>query len=81
MVHLHKSRRVPFTSTLVMERVSSDRGRHKLINRRFAIEARDGEIIQEHAIASAEELDRVLDETFNVTPPAPASEIFARTAA
>ena len=58
LVHLHKPARMISPSTLVMERVSSDK-RYKLINRRFAIEARDGEIIQEHAIASAEELDRV----------------------
>ena len=53
-----------------MERVSSDK-RYKLINRRFAIEARDGQVAVERSIGSAEELRQVLDESFNVTPPAP----------
>jgi N-hydroxyarylamine O-acetyltransferase len=69
----------PFISTLIMERVSSDK-RYKLINRRFAIEARDGQVAVERSIGSAEELRQVLDESFNVTPPAPVEEIFTRIA-
>jgi len=68
---------VPFTSTLIMERVDSDI-RYKLMNRRLTIEARDGEVTDERTIGSADELRRVLDETFKVTPPAPVDEIFAR---
>jgi len=66
---------VPFTSMLIMERVSNDK-RYKLVNRRFTIEARDGQLAVERLIDSADELRQVLDETFNVTPPAPVEEIF-----
>jgi N-hydroxyarylamine O-acetyltransferase len=68
---------VPFISTLIMERVSSDK-RFKLINRKFVIEARDGQVTVERSIDSAYELRQVFDETFNVTPPAPVEEIFTR---
>jgi N-hydroxyarylamine O-acetyltransferase len=66
---------VPFPSTLILERVSSDK-RYKLKNRMLIIEARDGEVTVERSIDSAEELGKLLDETFNVTPPAPVDEIF-----
>ena len=71
------SPQVPFFSMLIMERVSSDK-RYKLINRRFVIEARDGQAASERSLGSAAEFSQVLDETFNVTPPAPAEDIFAR---
>jgi N-hydroxyarylamine O-acetyltransferase len=67
----------PFVSTLIMERLSGER-RYKLMNRRLTIEAREGQITLERSIDSADELHRVFDENFNVTPPAPAEEIFAR---
>ena len=67
----------PFLSTLIMERVSGDM-RYKLMNRRFAIEARDGQIAVERSIDRPEELRQVLDGTFNETPPAPVEEIFTR---
>ena len=70
---------MPFLNVLIMERLSADR-RYKLVNRRFAIEARDGEVAAERELGSAEELRQVLDETFGVTPPVPVEEIFARTA-
>jgi N-hydroxyarylamine O-acetyltransferase len=70
---------VPFTNMLVMERLAGGR-RYKLINRRFFVEARDGEIIVERAIASTEELREIIDESFRMTLPAPAEEIFCRTA-
>ena len=70
------SPRVPFTSMLIMERVSGDR-RYQLVNRRFRVEARD-EVILERSIDNPEELHRVVDETFNVTPPVPIEEIFTR---
>ena len=39
---------------------------------------RDGQVVAERPIGSAEELGQLLDETFNVMPPAPVEEIFAR---
>ena len=68
---------VPFTSKLVMERVSNDK-RYKLINRRFLIEARDGKVVDERSIGNAKELAQVLDQIFNVSSPVPAEEIFSR---
>ncbi len=67
----------PFLSMLIVERVSSDK-RYKLINRSFTIEARDGQVAVERSIDSADELRRVLDENFNITPPAPVEEIFTQ---
>ena len=67
----------PFSSTLKLERVSNDK-RYKLVNRRFMVEARDGRPLEEHAVGTAEELRRALDETFNVTPPVPVEQVFAR---
>jgi N-hydroxyarylamine O-acetyltransferase len=66
---------VPFCSILMMERVSSVR-RYKLVNRRFSIEARDGEVISERVLGGAEELRQVVDENFNVTLPVSAEELF-----
>jgi len=63
----------------VMERLAGGR-RCKLINRRFVVEARHGEIIAERAIANADELREIIDESFKMTLPAPAAEIFCRTA-
>lgn len=68
---------VPFKSVLIMERVDSSK-RYKLINRRFVIEARDGEVVVAQPIDSADALDHILDKTFNIRPPVPAGEIFAR---
>jgi N-hydroxyarylamine O-acetyltransferase len=62
-----------------MERLSTDK-RYKLVNRRFIIEARDGELTVERILDNAVELGHVLDETFNVKPPAPVEEIFIRLA-
>jgi N-hydroxyarylamine O-acetyltransferase len=42
------------------------------------IETRDGQVMSERSIGSAEELRQILDETFNVTPPAPVEDIFNR---
>jgi N-hydroxyarylamine O-acetyltransferase len=68
---------VPFVSTLIMERLASDR-RYKLVNNRFIIENRDGAVADERMIRSAEDFGLVLDQTFRITPPAPVAEIFAR---
>src|SRR5687767_14486872 len=67
----------PFTSMLIMERVSSDK-RYKLVNRRLSIEARNGQVMSERSVGNAEELRQVLEETFNVTPPPPVEDIFSR---
>lgn len=68
---------VPFTGMLVMERVAPGK-RYKLINRRFLIEGRDGELVDERLLGSSDEFRQVLDENFNVAPPAPVEEIVAR---
>jgi N-hydroxyarylamine O-acetyltransferase len=62
---------------LIVERVGRD-SRHKIVNRRFMMEARDGELLSERTFESAEELWTVLDKTFGVTPPAPADELLSR---
>lgn len=68
---------MPFINALIIERVSSDK-RYKLIDRRFRIEARDGEVTVDRRLGSAVELRQVVDEIFGVTPPAPIEEIFNR---
>jgi N-hydroxyarylamine O-acetyltransferase len=67
----------PFLSTLIMERLGSDK-RYKLVNRRLTIEARDGEIVAERSIGSADELGQILEQTFKMTPPVPVEQIFNR---
>jgi N-hydroxyarylamine O-acetyltransferase len=68
---------VPFPNIVIMERLARD-ARHKLINRRYIVEARDGEVASETVLDSAEAFGRVLDEVFNVVPPAPVEQVFAR---
>lgn len=71
---------LPFLGTLIMERLSRDR-RYKLIDRRFVVERRDGEVASERVLGSPEEMRQIIEQTFNVVPPAPAEEIFARLGA
>ncbi|CCE00146.1 arylamine N-acetyltransferase [Bradyrhizobium sp. STM 3809] len=71
---------VPATHTLMMERVEPG-VRHKLVSRRYERQARDGELIEERAVESAEELGRLIDEVFRVTPPVAVEDIWARTTA
>jgi N-hydroxyarylamine O-acetyltransferase len=66
-----------FRNMLIMERLAPDR-RHKLINRRYVIEGRDGEMTQETLLENAGALGRVLSEVFGVTPPAPVEAWFDR---
>jgi N-hydroxyarylamine O-acetyltransferase len=66
----------PFTSTLMMQRVSHDR-RYKLVNSQLTVENADGEIVSERMLGTAEELHEVLNNTFNTTPPVPIEEVFA----
>ena len=68
---------LPFLKNLVAERVA-DGVRHRLINRRLAIEARDGAIVEERVLADADELEAALDAHFAITPPVPAEALFAR---
>ncbi|MBR0716854.1 arylamine N-acetyltransferase [Bradyrhizobium liaoningense] len=67
----------PFTSTLILERVTAD-ARYKLVNRRLIVEGSGGELRSERAINSADELRQVLHEVFNVQAPVPVEEVFAR---
>ena len=67
----------PFISTLILERLTSDR-RYKLANDRFIVQTRDGVVVDERVIENAEDLGRVLEQTFRISLPAPAGEIFAR---
>jgi len=70
---------VPFTGRLIMEKLAAYR-RYKLVNRTFVAEVRDGEVIAEETIGSADQLRRIIDEKFNVMVPVPAAELFDRTA-
>jgi len=67
----------PFTSMLIMERLTGD-ARTKLVNRRLVTEARGGEIVAAREIATADELRQAIDETFGVTLPVSADEVFGR---
>jgi hypothetical protein len=44
------------------------------------VEVRDGEVIAEQTIGSADQLRGIIDEKFHVTVPVPAAELFDRTA-
>jgi N-hydroxyarylamine O-acetyltransferase len=68
---------VPFTNRLIMERLSRDK-RYKLNDRTFLVEAREGEVAVQRELSNAEELRQVIDDTFRITLPAPAEEIFER---
>ena len=68
-----------FARMLIMERVTQTQ-RLKLVNRRFIVEGRDGQVISERELASADELGEVMEEVFGVTPPVPVAEIFVRIA-
>jgi N-hydroxyarylamine O-acetyltransferase len=63
--------------TLLMERLSHGR-RHRLIDRRLVVEARDGEVIDERRAETADELAAVIDEIFGVTLPVTAGELWRR---
>jgi N-hydroxyarylamine O-acetyltransferase len=67
---------VPFTSRLIMERLTRDK-RYKMSNRSFLVEAREGEVIAKRELANAGEFRRVIDDTFRIALPAPEEEIFA----
>ncbi|HEY1719859.1 MAG TPA: arylamine N-acetyltransferase [Magnetospirillaceae bacterium] len=66
-----------FVTTLIVERLREDK-RYKLIGRHFIVEARDGVIVEERTLESAEALGGVLDEVFGIVPPVPIEDLFAR---
>lgn len=72
--------RLVLLQNLIMERVAGGR-RYKLVNRRFAVEEEDGRAVEGRNVETAEDLDRLLRETFGVEPPVPAGQIFARLGA
>jgi N-hydroxyarylamine O-acetyltransferase len=65
----------PLTTRLIMERLATGR-RHRLVDRTLSTEARDGEVIAERTLRNTDELSEVMRDTFKVTPPVPAEEIF-----
>jgi N-hydroxyarylamine O-acetyltransferase len=67
----------PFSSTLIMERLGDDK-RYKLVNRKFKIEARDGQSLDERTLGTTAELREIFEETFNVVPPVPVEQVFSR---
>jgi N-hydroxyarylamine O-acetyltransferase len=71
------SPQAPFLHVLIMERLAKDR-RYKIINNRYQIEARDGEVIEARELTSAAALGELLDKVFNVRMPASVDEVFAR---
>jgi len=69
---------VVFTNMLVAERLTPA-ARFNLVNTRL-VERRPGAPPSERTLASADELARVLDEVFDIAPPVPAAELFAKIA-
>ena len=67
----------PFSSTLILERLSEDK-RYKLVNRKFAIEARDGQPLDVRTLGTSAELAKTLEEIFNVEPPVPVEQVISR---
>eukprot|EP01037_Dinobryon_pediforme_P018143 gene18144-18389_t len=69
--------KAPFLHVLIMERLGADQ-RHKLVNTRYIVEARDGEIIAERDLATPAALGEVLQEVFKVQLPTSMEDLFAR---
>lgn len=68
---------VPFTSMVVMERLTPGR-RYKLVNRRLVTEARDGEMISERIVETPAELEQVIDQLFGIALPVTTDELWSR---
>jgi N-hydroxyarylamine O-acetyltransferase len=68
----------PFTSTLVVERLTPE-ARYNLVNTRLTERRTDG-TASERMLASANELATTLDQVFGIEPPVPAAEVFAKIA-
>ena len=71
------SPQAPFVHVLIMERLGADR-RHKLINTRYLIEARDGAIVEERELTTPTTLAAVLDDVFDVRLPTAMEDLFTR---
>lgn len=65
-----------FTSMLVVERLTAE-ARWNLVDTRLTERRRDGQT-SERTLASAVELAQALDEVFDLEPPIPAAEVFAK---
>jgi N-hydroxyarylamine O-acetyltransferase len=68
---------IPLTTRLIMERLSGER-RYRLVDRTLSTEARDGEVVAERMLRNAAELGEAMRDTFKVTAPMPADEIFEK---
>ena len=68
----------PFTRMIVMQILKGD-ARVSLVNTALSERRQDGRII-ERRLASAAELGEVLDQVFDIEPPAPVEQIFAKIA-
>lgn len=66
----------PFQHVLIVERLAVGR-RHKLVNNRYVVEAREGEVLEEREL-DAVAFARILDDVFDITPPVAADELFDR---
>jgi N-hydroxyarylamine O-acetyltransferase len=64
------------TRSLLVQRLG-EKARYQLSNTRFTERRHDGELL-ERTLASAQELDQVLDQVFGLTAPASAETVFAR---
>lgn len=67
-----------FSNMLIIERLTAD-ARFNLVNTRLTERRRDG-TERERIVASADELAGVLDAVFDIEPPVPAAEVFAKIA-
>jgi N-hydroxyarylamine O-acetyltransferase len=66
-----------FLENLIMEKVAAGQ-RYKLVNRRYVVEESGGRVVEGRNVESAEDLDGILREVFNVIPPVPVTDVFAR---
>jgi N-hydroxyarylamine O-acetyltransferase len=67
-----------FTNLLAAERLTG-KARWNLVNTRLTERTRDG-AVSERTLSSSDELASVLDEVFDIAPPVPAAEVFAKIA-
>lgn len=70
----------PFQHVIIIERIVGPT-RRQMVNRRYIVEGRDGIVESERVLEDAEDMGRVLDEVFGITPPVPVADLFARAPA
>lgn len=68
----------PFQHVVIVERIRGA-ARHKLVNRRYIVEGRDGIVESEREITDADDMARLLGEVFGIE--APVADLYARTPA